>query len=121
MNEIPLSCKCMCLAGTLDMHLPRGTQTNPGESEHPPPPPHTHTHTPTPFVWQGSSRPRVPQPVRPRPTCFVLTPRANGRRGAVYSLVCVQRSTRDLISYSKRRCTPIHCLCNAYLGCTYPG
>ena len=25
---------------------------------------------------------------------------------------------RDLISW--RRCTPIHCLCNAYLGCTYP-
>ena len=25
---------------------------------------------------------------------------------------------RDLIS--ERRCTPIHCLCYAYLGCAYP-
>ena len=30
----------------------------------------------------------------------------------------VYSATRDLIS--QRLCTPLHCLCNAYLGCAYP-
>ena len=24
------------------------------------------------------------------------------------------------VCYVRRQCTPIHCLCNAYLGCAYP-
>ena len=41
-----------------------------------------------------------------------------GERGGGHALRLPLLQTRDLIS--QRRCTPIRCLCNAYLGCTYP-